>query len=796
MLNAMNDTSPVSAGSTDRSPAAALYDPKAEKPLGLDEALQLLGLPSVGTPALIIAAYKRRDTALAESASSQWPAALRERAAQRRSRLSQARDILMAEAERNAVPNVGRPGVIGMAGRESSSEGETQQSPQDDLVGTVLANRYEVLEFIGEGGMGRVFRAFDRIKQSYVALKVISPELVRQKGAQERFVTEAKLACSLSHPNIIRVHDVCADDDGYFITMELLHGQTLRSRMDQQKRSRRPFPLDQGLAMALDLLGGLAFAHLQLVHRDIKPENIWVCDDGTVKLMDFGVAQSLQGERRTRTLQSVGSAYYVAPEQLRGLPLDHRADQYSLAVVLYELFSGRVPTGVARALGEERPDLPASAAAAVMRALNPSPEDRFATTEDFRRRFERTPWHSSLLPSSTLGRRWLAAGVTALALGVAAMATVAWEAVAFPQWHLIETANDRDTTIESQASVALLFGRADNVAAERQASLKALEERAARAIAPGRGNSPMETTSDDLVAVRSELDLWTGLLYPAAAQIGMQSRRAMADAALKEGRFVEARETFEQLRAWLAPRVAALPRLPQLARARADALNATAGTARSEDDRLARALAAFSLGDVRVAEARADEAIAAYRDAVALRNAVRETEQEHIASLARVRAAEARAQAEVAAKVQATKAAAMRKEAGSRAELARSGRQFRDRLASGGEGPMMVVLPGGSAESGEAVARSASTITAGELSRFIQARGRPLHLQDLTALYRDPAPVDPDVVSPADAREYATWLGQETGQRYRVAQTRQRTDIGVTFWVARDIEPRQAGHTH
>src|SRR6202043_1986430 len=129
--------------------------------------------------------------------------------------------------------------------------------------------------------------------------------------------------------------------------------------------------------IAKDLLGALAFAHQQIVHRDIKPENIWVCDDGTVKIMDFGLALPLQGTQKSRPAQSVASAYYVAPEHLRGATLDNRSDQYSLAVVLYELFANRVPTANAKPLHQTRKDVPAGACNAIMRALNDSADERY-----------------------------------------------------------------------------------------------------------------------------------------------------------------------------------------------------------------------------------------------------------------------------------------------------------------------------------------------------------------------------------------------------------------------------------
>lgn len=764
--------------------------PSPERPgADADAARALLQVPVGATPDTIAAAHARLDAGLADPSSCALAPGLRGRVAQQRARLAAARDTLLAEAAGRAVPAAApRAGAAGLPGRDAVSHaGDAAASMDDDLVGTVLARRYEVLEFIGEGGMGRVFRAFDRLKQSYVAVKAISSELVRQKSAQERFVTEAKLACSLSHPNIIRVHDVCAEDDGYFITMELLHGQTLRAKLEQQKCARRPFPLEQGLQMARELLAGLAFAHQQLVHRDIKPENIWVCDDGTVKLMDFGVAQSIQGDRRTRTLQSVGSAYYVAPEQLRGLELDQRSDQYSLAVVLYELFAGRMPTGVVKPLQALRPDLPAAAAAAVMKALSPSPEERFATTDALRARFERT---SAWVPSGTVVR--IALGAT-LVLALAGAAAVLVPRTALQRIHLVETTQDREGAIEAQAAVQQLFARADAVAPERQATLHALQEHGRSDDTAAKAGEPSR--------VQAELDLWSGLAYPAATQIEMHSRRAIADAAFKEGRFFEAHETYGQLRAWLEPRVAAIPRLPDLARARAAAL-AAASTRGSGDPQAAQAAERFRHGDERLGEARADEALAAYRDAVALVEAVQARTRERDDAAARSRATESRqrAQAQDAALLAASRAreAASAADAARRAEQLRVGRQFHDRLASGGQGPEMVVAPAAAGRSlddagsasRDVLARSVRAIDAADLARFQRASGHASQAQQLAALYRDDAPpAAANVVTPADAQAYAAWLSGETGQRYRVARTARASDVGVTFWVARDLAP-------
>ena len=285
------------------------------------EALETLQMTGIVTPEEILGAHRRLDEKLEQRAAHTLPETVRRRLVAQRQALCDARDLLLSTAD-PGVPNAQDP---------------PPAAPGADLVGTRLSERYDVLELIGRGGMGCVYRAFDRLKQCDVAVKVISPEILQQRGVKERFVAEAKLACSLSHPNVIRVHDVNIDADRYYLTMELLHGKTLREEIDQQRATRIPWSIERCLAMAEDLARALAFVHRHLVHRDIKPENIWVCTDGTPKIMDFGLACPEPMTQKSRPSQSVSSAYYLAPEFLRGVALSIQSDQYSLAVVLYEL---------------------------------------------------------------------------------------------------------------------------------------------------------------------------------------------------------------------------------------------------------------------------------------------------------------------------------------------------------------------------------------------------------------------------------------------------------------------------
>jgi formylglycine-generating enzyme required for sulfatase activity len=249
--------------------------------------------------------------------------------------------------------------------------------------GVLLAGRFEIGELLGAGGMGQVFAAHDRLKDQYLALKVLSPELVASAHARERFLVEARICCDLSHDNIVRVYDVAQSGPHIYLTMERLYGQSLRCVIEKCKQEQRPLPLDEVMHVAQQLLTALRYAHgRNVVHRDIKPENIWLCADEakTVKVMDFGIARACASTDLTRTGMAMGTPYYMAPEQwLSAKNADARADQYSLGVVLYELLTGLLPTGNTQPLEQLRRDLPKRRARAVMRAMSTKPEHRWPT---------------------------------------------------------------------------------------------------------------------------------------------------------------------------------------------------------------------------------------------------------------------------------------------------------------------------------------------------------------------------------------------------------------------------------
>ncbi len=254
-------------------------------------------------------------------------------------------------------------------------------------------HRYELLSLIGEGGMGKVYRARHRGLDKLIALKVIDPRV----GSAERFVREAHAIARLDHPGCVRIYDHAA---GY-IAMELLEGATLAAVMD----ARGQLPIDQAITIAKDLLAALAHAHLQgVLHRDLKPANIMLVKRGAV-IIDFGLSWLHDSAKLTREGMAFGTPSYLAPERLRGDAYDARSDLYAVGVLLYEMlagtkpFIGETPDEVMRhAL--ERPPLPLRAMRSgiqtsldrfVLRALAKDPAHRFESAEQMREALSALP---------------------------------------------------------------------------------------------------------------------------------------------------------------------------------------------------------------------------------------------------------------------------------------------------------------------------------------------------------------------------------------------------------------------
>ncbi len=242
--------------------------------------------------------------------------------------------------------------------------------------------RYVLEEEIGRGAMGVVWRAQDPRLQRTVAVKFLSPELCRDRGAKARFVREARTAAHLDHPNICSVYEVDETDDGrMYLVMQLYEGETLRSRID-----RGPIAWRKAVRIAVGVASGLQMAHeAGIVHRDVKPSNLMLGVDGTATVLDFGIAKLAGSQHLTATGELVGTTFYMSPEQARGGELDGRSDIWSLGVVLVEMLMGRRPVNSSkeqsvRGLFEENIDLarsiPESLAPVLCKMLARNVEER------------------------------------------------------------------------------------------------------------------------------------------------------------------------------------------------------------------------------------------------------------------------------------------------------------------------------------------------------------------------------------------------------------------------------------
>lgn len=257
-----------------------------------------------------------------------------------------------------------------------------------NLIGRMLANRYEILEKIGNGGMATVYKAKCHVLNRFVAVKVLKEEFITDIDFIKRFRSEAQTAASLTHPNIVSIYDVGNEGDVYYIVMELIQGKTLKEIIVEDGKLSWKWSVN----IAIQIASALETAHRNnLIHRDIKPHNIIITEDGMAKVTDFGIAKAVSNSTITAFGTTIGSVHYFSPEHAKGGVTDAKSDIYSLGIVMYEMLTGRVPfdadTPVSVALMQVQeepieprklnPQIPISVNNIILKAMQKDPADRY-----------------------------------------------------------------------------------------------------------------------------------------------------------------------------------------------------------------------------------------------------------------------------------------------------------------------------------------------------------------------------------------------------------------------------------
>ena len=271
---------------------------------------------------------------------------------------------------------------------------ETIESPREELTtGTSFAGKYKIIEELGRGGMGRVYKALDTEVNEKVAIKLIKPEIASDKKNIERFRNELKFARKIRHKNVCQMYDLNREETSYYITMEYIAGEDLKSLI---KKMGALSP-GQTLSLAKQICAGLNEAHrLGVIHRDLKPQNIMIDEEGNARIMDFGIARSTEDKSITGAGVMIGTPDYMSPEQVDGKEAEQRSDIYSLGIILYEMVTGRVPfegdtalsiavkhkTEIPKSPQEFNTQVPDALSQLILRCLEKPKEHRYQNTEE------------------------------------------------------------------------------------------------------------------------------------------------------------------------------------------------------------------------------------------------------------------------------------------------------------------------------------------------------------------------------------------------------------------------------
>ena len=278
---------------------------------------------------------------------------------------------------------------------------ETLETPTEELTtGSTFAGRYQIIEELGKGGMGSVYKAHDTEINEKVAIKLIKPEVAADKKTIERFRNELKFARKIRHKNVCQMYDLGEEKGTRFISMEYVPGEDLKRLI----RKVGQMPVERTISIAKQVCEGLTEAHkLGVIHRDLKPRNVMVDEEGNARIMDFGIARSLKGKGITGAGVMIGTPEYMSPEQVEGKEVDQRSDIYSLGVILYEMVTGRVPfegdtafsiavkhkTEIPKSPGEINTQLSEDLSSVILRCLEKGKENRYQNAGEVRSELER-----------------------------------------------------------------------------------------------------------------------------------------------------------------------------------------------------------------------------------------------------------------------------------------------------------------------------------------------------------------------------------------------------------------------
>src|SRR5581483_5650746 len=280
--------------------------------------------------------------------------------------------------------------------------------------GSILAERYEILKLLGQGGMGAVYKAKDRELDRMVALKVIRPELAGHASILQRFKQELLLARKITHRNIIRIYDLGVAEGLRFITMEFVEGQDLSSLLEE----RHKYSPEEAVNILRQVCAALEAAHNEgVVHRDLKPQNIMIGTGGRVCVMDFGLARSMEGHGMTQAGAVMGTPAYMSPEQAKGMPVDQRSDLYTLGIIAYVLLTGEIPFKADSALasmllrtqGPPKPaiqldaSIPQALSDILQKSMAVDPKDRYQSAAEFAKDLE--DWQEGTLAKAIVTPR-------------------------------------------------------------------------------------------------------------------------------------------------------------------------------------------------------------------------------------------------------------------------------------------------------------------------------------------------------------------------------------------------------